>query len=205
MQVVFAAVRGVLALGVAMLFIDDTRAQVPVEEEAGTITMTGTVEEIIVPERLITVIGPNGNTIVGILSPDIKDIKKIKLKETVTIQFTQEVAVALRKADGPPKATENPFEESETSDMGMNAPTVAEQDWVELTPKGGVSDLTTIEVTDTISAVNRNRRTVTFAGTGGKTRTIYVPPTVQGFDQLEVGDMVVIEVTRASIVNVKIS
>ena len=39
---------------------------------------------------------------------------------------------------------------------------------------------------------------------GGKTRTIYVPPTVQAFDSLEVGDMIVLEVTRASIVNVKL-
>ncbi len=95
MQVLFAAVKGVLAVGVAMLFIGDARAQVPIEDESGTITMTGTVEEIEVPERLITVIGPGGNTIAAIISPDVKDIKEIKLKETVTIQFTQEVATAL--------------------------------------------------------------------------------------------------------------
>ncbi len=205
MQVLFAAVKGVLAFGVAMLLIDDTRAQVPIEEEAGTITMTGTVEEIIVPERVLMVVGPGGNTVVGVVSPDVKDIKTIKLKETVTIQFTQEVAVALRKADGPPAATANPFEQSETEDMGLNAPTVAEQSWTNLTPSGGASNLTTIEITETIAALNKRQRTVTFAGTGGKTRTIYVPPTVPGFDALEVGDMIVLEVTRATIVNVKIS
>ena len=205
MQVLVAAVRGVLAVAVAVLFIDQSNAQVPVEEEAGVIKMTGTVEEIVVPTRLITVIGPGGNTIVGVISPDVKHIEKIKLKETVTISFTQEVAVALRKADGPPAAAQDGFEANETAGMDMNAPTVAEQDWTELTPSGGVSDLTTIEVTDTISAVNRNKRTVTFAGTGGKTRTIIVPPGVPGFDQLEVGDMVVIEVTRAVIVDINIS
>jgi len=67
-----------------------------------------------------------------------------------------------------------------------------------------VSNLETIEVTDTIAAINKRQRTVTFAGTGGKTRTVYVPPAVQGFDSLEVGDMIVLEVTRASIVNVKL-
>jgi hypothetical protein len=46
---------------------------------------------------------------------------------------------------------------------------------------------------------------VTFAGTGGKTRTIYVPPTVASFDDLQVGDMVVIEVTRAAIADIKIT
>ncbi len=205
MQVLFATVKGLMALGVAMLFIDDARAQVPIEEDAGTITMTGTVEEIIVPERVLMVVGPGGNTVVGVISPDVKDIKKIKLKENVTIQYSQEVAVALRKADGPPAAAQDGFEANETSDMGLDAPTVAEQDWTNLTPSGGVANLETIEITETIAAVNKRKRTVTFAGTGGRTRTIYVPPSVEGFDALEVGDMIVLEVTRASIVNVKIS
>lgn len=205
MQVLFATLKGVMALGVAMLFIDDARAQVPIEEDAGTLTMTGTVEEIIVPERVLMVVGPGGNTVVGLISPDVKDIKKIKLKEKVTIQYSQEVAVALRPADGPPAAAQDGFEANETADMGLDAPTVAEQDWTNLTPSGGVANLETIEITVTIAALNKNQRTVTFAGRGGKTRTVFVPPSVQGFDQLEVGDMIVLEITRASIVNVKIS
>ena len=80
--------------------------------------------------------------------------------------------------------------------MNMNPETVAEQDWVEATPSGA-TDLTTIEITDTVAAINRNQRTITFNGTGGKTRTIKVDPSVQGFNQVEVGDMVVLEVTRA--------
>jgi hypothetical protein len=205
MKVIVAAVKGVLAFSVAMLFVGDARAQVPVEEEAGTITMTGTVEEIKIPERVLMVVGPGGRTIVGVVSADVKDIKKIKLKDTVTIKFTQEVAVALRKPEGVPEATEDQFEESETEDMGMNAPTVAEQNWTTLTPAGGDSDETTIEVTATIAALNKQNRTVTFAGNEGRTRTIYVPPTVPGFDRLQVGDMIVIEVTRTDIVDVKTS
>ncbi|ODS00482.1 hypothetical protein AUC69_01085 [Methyloceanibacter superfactus] len=202
MQVLFAAVKGVLAVGVAMLFIGDAKAQVPIEDESGTITMTGTVEEIEVPERLITVIGLGGNTIAAVISPDVKDIKEIKLKETVTIQFTQEVATALRQSDEAPQTKEEGLVNEEEAGMDMNAPTVAEQDWVESTPSGGESDLTTIEVTDTISAINRQQRLVTFAGTGGKTRTIYIAPGVPGFDGLEVGDEVVLEVTRAVVVNI---
>lgn len=203
MQVVVAAMKGLLTLGIAMIFVNDLSAQVPIEEEAGTITMTGTVEEIEVPERVLMVVGPNGKTVVGIVSPDVKDIKTIKKREKVTIEFTQEVAVAVRKADGPPAAAQDGFEANETADMGLNAPTIAEQNWMNLTPSGGVSDLNTIEITLTIAALNKNKRTLTFAGKGGRTRTIFVPPTVQGYDQLEVGDMVVIEITRASITTVK--
>lgn len=203
MQFLYTAMKGVLALGVAMLFIGDAKAQTQIEDESGTITMTGTVEVIEVPERLITVVGPNGNVVAGIISPDVKDIKKIKLKETVTIQFTQDVAVAIQKADGPPQTKEQELVNAEEAGMSMNAPTVAEQNWTETTPSGGVSSLTTIEVTDTISAINRRKRTITFAGKGNATRTIQVPHNVSGFSGLEVGDMVVLEVTRAVIANVK--
>ena len=78
--------------------------------------------------------------------------------------------------------------------MNMNAPTQAEQDWVEATPQGA-TDLTTIEITDTVAAIDRFKRTITFTGTGGKTRTIKISPSVQGLDQINVGDVVALEVT----------
>ncbi len=202
MQFLFTAVKGVLALGVAMLFIGDVKAQTQIEDNSGIITLTGTVALIEIPERLITVVGPNGITVAAIISPDVKDIKKIKLKETVTIQFTQDIAVAIQKADGPPMTDGQEFIKNETSDMSMNAPTVAEQNWTETTPSGGVSSLTTIEVTDTISAINRRKRTITFSGEGNTTRTIQVPGSVSSFSGLEVGDMIVLEITRAVVVNV---
>lgn len=205
MQFIAALVRGMLALGVTLAFLVQADANpVPVEEAAGVIQMTGTVEAIVVPTRLITVLGPDGSTVVGVISPDVKDIEKIKLKDTVTISFTEEVAVALRKADGPPKTTESAIEDMETADMGLDAPTVAEQDWVEMTPSGA-SDLTTVEVTDTVAAVNRRKRTITFAGKSGNTRTISVPPGIEGFDQIEPGDRIVVLATRAVVVDVDIS
>ena len=93
------------------------------------------------------------------------------------------------------------FAADEDAGMDMNPPTAAEQDWVEATPTGG-TDLSTVEITDTIAAINRSQRTITFAGTGGKTRTIAIAPGVAGFDQVAVGDMVVLEVTRAVAISV---
>jgi hypothetical protein len=84
----------------------------------------------------------------------------------------------------------------------MNAPTQAADDWVEATPQGA-TDVTTVEITDTIAAIDRFKRTITFAGKDGKTRIIRVGPSVQAFDQINVGDMVAIEVTRAVAVNIK--
>ena len=83
----------------------------------------------------------------------------------------------------------------------MNAPTMAEQDWVEANPSGD-TDFTTVEVTDTVAAINYNKRLVTFAGTDGRTRTIFVDPSVAGLNQIQVGDSVVLLVTRAVAVKV---
>jgi hypothetical protein len=204
MQFGVAALRGILAFGVSFIFIDDLTANpVPIEEDAGValLKINATVEAIDVTRRLITIAGPT-RPVVLVVGPAVQHIEKIKVKEKVTISYSDEVAVAFRKSDSPPAAAQDGFEANETADMGLNAPTVAEQDWVEMTP-AGATGLTTIEVTDTIAAINKHRRTITFAGTGGKTRTILVGPNVAGFDSLEVGDIVVLEVTRAVAVDIQ--
>lgn len=200
MQVLVASLRVALALAFSFIFIDAARAQQPVEVEtdAGVVTMVATVEAIDATRQLVTVVGPNNNWVVVKVGPE--HLKLIKLKEKISISYADEVAVALRKVDNPQPG--DTMEQEETAGMNMNAPTVAEQDWVEATPQGA-TDLTTIEITDTIAAIDRGNRTITFAGTGGKTRTIKVSPAVQGFNQVQVGDMVVLEVTRAVAVNVK--
>ena len=201
MQVLVAAARGAFALALSLIFIDDTKANpVQIESDAGVISMTATVEAIDVTQQLVTVAGPNNNWVVVKVGPE--HIKVIKLKEKITISYADEVAVALRKYDGPPMTKESEIEREETAGMGLDAPTVAEQDWVEATPHGA-TDLTTVEISDTIAAINRNKRTITFAGTGGKTRTIAIDPSVQGFDQVEVGDRVVLLVTRAVAVDIR--
>lgn len=63
MQVLVAVARGVLAIAVSLIFIDDTKAgPVELESDAGVITATttATVEAVDVTNRLLTVIGPQG-------------------------------------------------------------------------------------------------------------------------------------------------
>ena len=205
MQVFVAVARGVLAIAVSLIFIDESKAgPVELESDAGVVTTTATVEAVDVTNRLLTVIGPQGYPQVFAVGPTVQHIEKIKVKEKVTIAYQQEVAMALRKSDGPPINKDEAIVREEEAGMDMNAPTVAEQDWVEATPKGA-SDLTTIEVSDTVAAINHNKRTITFAGTGGKTRTIVVDPSVPGFNQIQVGDRIVLLVTRAVAVSVTIT
>jgi hypothetical protein len=198
MQVLVAVTRGVFAFALSFMVIDDSRANpVEVEADAGVITMTATVEAIDVTNRVVTLVGPNNNWVEVIVGPD--KIKVIKVKERITVSYQDEVAVALRTVNKGQQG--DSFAANETAGMGLDAPTVAEQDWVTVTPHGG-TDLTTVEVTDTIAAINRNQGTVTFAGTGGKTRTFLVGPNVN-LKGVEVGDEVVLEVTRAVAVDIK--
>ncbi|HSD91953.1 MAG TPA: hypothetical protein VLB11_02885, partial [Methyloceanibacter sp.] len=146
---------------------------------------------------VVTVVGPNNNWVEVIVGPD--KIKLIKVKEKITISYQDEVAVALRKVNKGQQGDD--IAAVETAGMGLDDPVVAEQDWLTVTPSGGTS-LTTIEVTDTIKAINRNRRTVTFAGTGGKTRTVQVDPSIS-LDGIEPDDEVVLEITRAVAVDIK--
>ena len=58
-------------------------------------------------------------------------------------------------------------------------------------------------MTDTVAALNYNKRIITFAAADGQTREILIDPSVPGLDQIEVGDQVVLLVTRSVAVNVK--
>ena len=198
MRVVAAVVKGVFAVAVSLFFIDDLKAgPVEIEADAGVITMVATVEAIDVTNRVVTVVGPNNNWVEVVVGPD--KIKLIKVKEKITISYQDEVAVNLIKMNKGQQG--DAIAAEETAGMGLDAPTVAEQDWVTVSPTGG-SSLTTIEITDTIAAINLNKRLITFAGTGGKTRTFLAGPNIN-LDQLEVGDDVALEVTRAVAVDIK--
>jgi hypothetical protein len=198
MRVIVAAVKGVLAVAVSLLFIDDLKAgAVEVEADAGVITMVATVEAIDITNQVVTVVGPNNNWVEVVVGPD--KIKLIKVKEKITISYQDEVAVGLRKVNKGQQGDSIAAEATEG--MGLDDPVVAEQDWVTLTPHGGTS-LTTVEVTDTIKAVNRNKGTITFAGAGGKTRTFLVDPSVS-LDGIEPGDEVILVITRAVAVDIR--
>jgi hypothetical protein len=198
MRVLVTAMKGIFAVAVSLLLIDDLRAgPVEIEADAGVITMVATVEAVDATRQVVTVIGPNNKWVEVKVGPE--HIKLIKVKEKITISYQDEVAVALRKLNKGQQG--DSFAAEETAGMGLDDPTVAEQDWVTVTPHGA-TDLTTVEITDTIAAINRNKRTITFAGVGGKTRTITVGPNVN-LDQVEPGDEVVLEVTRAVAVDIR--
>jgi hypothetical protein len=198
MHMIFAFARVAFVVVILLIFVAAAKAEQPIqiESDAGVISMIATVEAIDVTNQVLTVSGPQNNWVTVKVTPE--DIERIKVKDRITISYSDEVAVALQKLN---EAPQNQMASDEESGMNMNAPTQAEH-WVEATPQGA-TDLTTIELTDTVSAIDRFKRTITFTGTGGKTRIIKISPSVQRLDQINVGDVVALEVTRAVAVNIK--
>jgi hypothetical protein len=200
MQVLVMAVRGILALAFSFILIDAAKAETEVAAMGGVITENVTVTAIDAPNRLLTVSEPNGLLTIK-LGPNVPP-ERIRLNERVTISYSEEVATSLQKLAGPPINKDNSIGREEEAGMNMNAPTVAEQDWVEATPSGDI-DFSTVEVTDTVAAINYNKRIITFAAANGQTRKVLIDPNVPGLDQVQVGDQVVLLVTRSVAVNVK--
>jgi hypothetical protein len=202
MKVIITAVNFVLAVVISSAFIGPAKAETEVAATGGVITAVVTVTAIDEPNRLLTVSDPNGNVLVIKLGPDLQHIEKIKVREKVTISYSEEIATSLQKLAGPPINKDTSITREEEAGMNMNAPTAAEQDRVEANPSGD-TDFTTVEVTDTVATINHNKRTITFAEANGHTRTILIDPSVPNLNQIQVGDSVVLLVTRAVAVDVK--
>src|SRR5262249_45566468 len=150
MRVVVGAFRAIFVLALCFILVSAAKAQQPVqiESDAGVVSFIATVQAVDVTNQLLTVSGPNNNWVVVKVTPE--DISRIKVRDRITIRYSDEVAVALRKVN---QAPQNQMVSEEESGMNMNAPTQAEQDWVEATPQGA-TDLTSLEITDTIAAID---------------------------------------------------
>ena len=176
-------------------------AQQEIASDAGEIVLDATVNAIDVENRLLSVTGPDGNTILIKATPEI--LGRVRINEQITIRYADELATALRTInDAPPVNKANAIEREETGGMGMNAPTVAEQTWVEAAPQGE-TELNTVEVTATVANVEYGRRIVTFYGPNGTMRNVRIAPGVQGLDAIQRGDRVVMLLTRATAIDVK--
>jgi hypothetical protein len=189
---------------VAMALITAPRlviAQQEIESDAGEIVLNATINAIDVENQMLTVTGPQGNTIVVKAAPEV--LGRVKLNEQITIRYADEMATALREVqDAPPVNKGNAIEREELGGMNMNAPTVAEQTWVEAAPQGE-TELNTVEVTATVANVDYSSRIVTFYGPNGTVRNVKIAPNVQGLDAIQSGDRVVMELTRAVAIDIK--
>src|SRR6516225_4671453 len=103
MQVVVASIRKVFVLVLSLIAIATAKAQQPVqiESDAGVISMVATVEAIDVTNQVLTLSGPNNNWVTVKVTPE--DMRRIKVRDKITISYSDEVAVALQKLNEAPQ------------------------------------------------------------------------------------------------------
>jgi hypothetical protein len=148
--------------------------------------LTATVDAVDYSKRLVTLTGPQGNTVTVKAGPEVRNLDQVKVGDQLVVQHYESVALFVRKSGEPPAATD-----------------VAA---VALAPKGqepGGIAVDTVEITATVEAIDYAKRTVTLKGPEGKTQTIKkVDPSVERFREIKTGDEVVVRHTEALAISV---
>jgi len=148
-------------------------------------TITATVQKVDKEKRQVTLKGEGGNTVTVRVPETARNFDQIKVGDTVTAKYTQSVAVAGRKSDEPPSAT------------GRESITRA--------PEGqspAATRTSTMQITAQVEKIDKDKRELTLMGPGGETRTVTVPEDMKKFDELKVGDNVVIRATESVAIQV---
>jgi len=152
----------------------------PAIEESTLVTVTATVEAIDQKTRMVTLKGPQGNTVTFKAGEQVKNLAQVKVGDSVLAKYYESVAVEVKKP-------------------GEAKPGVTSQEAVTRakpgeTPKGlAVSQVT---VTTTITAIDKKKPSVTLKGADGKTTTVKVR-NPKNLENVNVGDQVVITYTEA--------
>lgn len=147
--------------------------------------ITATVDKIDLKTRMITLKGPEGNSVTFKVSDDVKNLDKVKAGDKVVAKYLESIAVFVRKASDPPS--------------------VGELDAVGVAPKGakpGLVMVQTDEITAKVKAVDVKKRTITLTGPEGKTKKIKVDKRVERLGEIKKGDDITLRITQALAIDV---
>ena len=172
-------VAGLAFLAVAQEKDSGTKDAKPGKVIVEVVKLTGTVKAVDLQDKTVTVEGSGGRT-VAVNAQNARNLDQVKVGDKVNLQFTEELALYVRKSDAQPSATQ--------------------ADMVALAPKGqkpaGLM-ARTIELTGTVESIDPKKRTVAVKGPAGNVRTFHVDKAVKNFDQIKTGDQVVLRFTEA--------
>jgi hypothetical protein len=206
MQTLFTIKSGALAFAVSAKIATPSPAQ-PIEIDGATaelIQITAKVDAVDKKDRLITMTGPQGNTVVVKAGPKVKNFDRIKAGDDIVASYYEELAVVVTRGNGPPPTEQEGFAASEGAYDAP--PATAEVDVAAaVAPKGaepGAAAAEVVTINTTIEAVEYDTRIVTLAGRDGTARRVKVGPAVE-LDQLKEGDKVTIQITQAVAVDVQ--
>jgi len=137
-------------------------------------------------DREVTLQGPEGNVVTVEVSHAARNFDQIEIGDQVKVEYYEAVAMYVGKEGAKPDAV-----------AGLITARA---------PKGekpaGVA-VETVDVSATVQAIDKKKRTVTLKGPDGKLVTTRVDKSVEGFDNLKVGDSIHARFTEAIAISVE--
>ncbi len=171
-----------LALSLAMISCASTQKTDQPRPGAAVgevVEWAGTVKAVDYTKRTVTLEARDGRT-ATFNAKYVKNLDQVKVGDQVRAEYFEEVAVFVRKADTPPLVTE-----------GLS---------VEVAPKGKLpagTIIDTVEISSNVLAIDYQKRTITLKDPGYNIKTFKVDDSVQRFNEIKVGDQVVLRHTEA--------
>lgn len=150
------------------------------------VTVTAEVVAIDRVDRTLALLGPEGNVVVIEVSHAARNFDQIEVGDQVKAQYYESVALYLGKRGVKP-------EES----AGLVVARSAKGD------KPAVVAVEAVDISATVQAIDRTKRTVTLKGPDGKLLTTKVDKSVKAFDTLRVGDSIHARYTEAIAISVE--
>jgi len=175
---------GLTSVAIAQQKASDDQNAKPGRVAVDTVKLTGTVKAVDLDKKTATVEG-SGGRIVTVDAKNARNLDQVKVGDKVTLTYTREVAVTVRKADQPPS--------------------VSDTQSVQLAPKGqkpGGVEVRTVEVTGNVESVDTKKHTIRLTGPAGNVRTFQVDPSVKNLGQIKKGDQVVLRYTESAALKV---
>lgn len=157
-----------------------------VHEDAGTVraeqavTVSATVVQIDQKDRLVTLLGPDGEEVLFRAGPEVRNLAQVKRGDMVQATYYESLAIDVRK---PGEAT-----------PGVTA--AADSDRAAPGERPGAATAESVTVTATVVKVDERKRTVTLRGPKGNVKTLPVKNPMH-LGVVKAGDLVQVTYTEA--------
>jgi hypothetical protein len=137
-------------------------------------------------DRTLALLGPDGNVVAVEVGHAARNFDQIEIGDQVKVEYYESVVLYLGKHGQKPEAN-----------VGMVVARSAKGEM----PAGVVVEA--VDVSATIKAINKKKRTLTLKGPDGKKFTTKVDKSVKAFDTLKVGDSIHARYTEAIAISVE--
>lgn len=155
--------------------------------ESKIVEVTAKVVSIDQATRIISLEGPQGNTLTTKVDDDVEGLDKVKKGDLVDIQYYESMAWSLKKAGEKETPTKEVTNSTITAQTGKKPLKIETEN---------------VRLVTTVEKIDKKNETVTLKGPEGGTKTIKVkePKNLEGVKK---GDQVVINYTESVAVDVK--